>query len=124
MDLNAGQPALTRSVARAIPAIAPPVRKPGFVDAVAPMERGSRIVANGKNTMNAKFAKGNRQQRAMPPTPDIDPDNEEFVVFCRSAMIGNWIPCTMIKGNSATNELVKQFLGDTGASMARDTMIR
>merc|ERR1719152_905665 len=61
----------------------------------------------------------------MPPTPPVDPDNAEFVVFIRSKKLPSWIPMTIVKGGTAANVLVKTWESSNGTNTtARDTLIR
>jgi hypothetical protein len=55
------------------------------------------------------------------PNPPVDPENEEFVVFVRSAKIGQWVPATMVKGSAAANTLVKSM---DSQQLSKDTLIR
>jgi hypothetical protein len=54
------------------------------------------------------------------PVPEVDKDNEEFVVFVRSKMLPAWVPCTMIKGTSVANQLVKSI----NTQLSKDTLLR
>ena len=51
-------------------------------------------------------------QQAKPPTPPVDPDNEEFVVFVRATQLPRWIPFTIVKGGAQANILVKAMQGN------------
>merc|ERR1719326_2268979 len=64
---------------------------------------------------------GRRSGMPQIPVPEVDPDNEEFVIFLRSVKSPMWVPCTMIKGNAAANQLVKGA-GEEG--LQRNTLIR
>ncbi|GAB4816204.1 hypothetical protein N2152v2_003250 [Parachlorella kessleri] len=46
-------------------------------------------------------------QMQLPPTPPVDPDNAEFVIFVRSKMLPQWIPLSIMKGGGPANLLVK-----------------
>merc|ERR1719181_2550362 len=63
---------------------------------------------------------GQPKMRPKIPNPPVDPDNEEFVVFVRSKRFGPWVPCTMVKGSSVANQLVKAI----DQQLSRDTLIR
>jgi len=63
-------------------------------------------------------------QRQMPPTPPVDPDNEEFVLFVRSKKLPQWIPLSIVKGGTSANMLVKSMNGSFAQSTFRDTLIR
>lgn len=57
------------------------------------------------------------QQSQAPPTPPVDPDNEEFVIFVRSKKLPQWVPLSVVKGGAAANMLVKgldtEFMRET-----------
>eukprot|EP00746_Dinoflagellata_sp_MGD_P165716 gnl/MRDRNA2_/MRDRNA2_95154_c0_seq1.p1 gnl/MRDRNA2_/MRDRNA2_95154_c0~~gnl/MRDRNA2_/MRDRNA2_95154_c0_seq1.p1 ORF type:complete len:289 (-),score=57.88 gnl/MRDRNA2_/MRDRNA2_95154_c0_seq1:113-979(-) len=82
--------------------------------------RSHTVVAAKRERMKGG---GQGQRRPEIPIPPVDPDNEEFVIFVRSKKLQMWVPCTMIKGTNAANQLVKS-LGDTGKSLQKDTLIR
>jgi len=91
------------------------------IESMSIQPRSHTVVAGkGRERMG-----GPGRQRGGPeiPIPPVDPDNEEFVIFVRSKKLQMWVPCTMIKGTNAANQLVKS-LGDTGKSLQKDTLIR
>lgn len=57
------------------------------------------------------------QQSQVPPTPLVDPENEEFVIFVRSTKQPQWVPLSVVKGGAAANMLVKgletEFMRET-----------
>lgn len=99
-----------------------------FSDSIVPIQPRGRTVVHAKQERNrppgmkrgGKMGQGGQPQI---PTPPVDPDNEEFVIFVRSKSLPMWVPCTMIKGTSAANQLVKQF-GQIGQNLAKDTLVR
>jgi hypothetical protein len=66
---------------------------------------------------------GARQQIQRPPTPPVDPDNEEFVVFVRAKKLPRWIPFTIVKGGTQANLLVKAMNGNFGKEFYSNTLI-
>lgn len=42
-----------------------------------------------------------------PPTPPVDPDNEEFVIFFRAEGRPAWTPFSIVQGGTQANVLVK-----------------
>lgn len=63
------------------------------------------------------------QQMARPPTPPVDPDNEEFVVFVRAKKLPRWIPFTIVKGGPQANILVKAMNGNFGKEFYSKTLV-
>jgi hypothetical protein len=93
--------------------------KPGVSSSIESIKpRNLPIVAARERTRPP----GMNRQRPQIPCPPVDPDNEEFVIFVRSTKLMMWVPCTMIKGTQAANQLVKS-LGDE-KSLQKDTLIR
>jgi hypothetical protein len=77
--------------------------------------------AKGKSRMRQG---GARTQQAMkPPTPPVDPDNEEFVIFARATKLPRWIPFTITKGGTQANLLVKAMNGNFGKEFYSKTLI-
>jgi hypothetical protein len=58
-----------------------------------------------------------------PPTPPVDPDNAEFVVFVRATKLPRWIPFTIVKGGTQANMLVKAMDGNFGKEFFSTTLI-
>lgn len=58
-----------------------------------------------------------------PPTPPVDPDNEEFVIFVRAMKLPRWIPFTIVKGGAQANLLVKAMNGNFGKEFYSKTLI-
>lgn len=44
-------------------------------------------------------------------TPELDPENEEIVVFFRTKQVPQWTPFTIMKGGTTLNLLVKALKG-------------
>lgn len=74
----------------------------------------------GKNRMRQG---GAQPQQMRPPTPPVDPDNEEFVIFVRAAKLPRWIPFTIVKGGAQANLLVKAMNGNFGKEFYSKTLI-
>ena len=60
----------------------------------------------------------------LPPTPPVDPANEEFVLFIRAVKFPQWYPLSVVKGGSAANVLVKAMENDFGKKLYGKTLIR
>jgi hypothetical protein len=52
-----------------------------------------------------------QQVQQKPPTPPVDPTNEEFVVFFRAENKPQWLPFSIVQGGSQANILVKAMGG-------------
>ncbi|KAG2495299.1 hypothetical protein HYH03_006571 [Edaphochlamys debaryana] len=72
--------------------------------------------------------------RREPPTPEVDPENAEFVVFFRclkykdsqlNTMVGPslWVPLSIIKGNQVSNFLAKAIETEWGMKLYGRTLI-
>lgn len=94
--------------------------------AEAASARGSLMVVAGKGKGKQMFRSraGAQQRPQMPPTPPVDPDNEEFVLFVRSKKLPQWIPLSVVKGGTSANLLVKSMKGSFAQSTFRDTLVR
>lgn len=64
------------------------------------------------------------QQMQTPPTPPVDPDNAEFVVFVRSKKLPKWVPLSIIKGGTAANLLVKSIENELGNKLYGNTLVK
>eukprot|EP00669_Euglena_mutabilis_P004832 TRINITY_DN16194_c0_g1_i2.p3 TRINITY_DN16194_c0_g1~~TRINITY_DN16194_c0_g1_i2.p3 ORF type:complete len:164 (+),score=82.59 TRINITY_DN16194_c0_g1_i2:130-621(+) len=65
------------------------------------------------------------RQTAKPPTPPLDPDNEEFVLFIRAKDVGTkWLPLTVVTGGSSANNLVKATQGSLATDVFKNQLIR
>lgn len=60
----------------------------------------------------------------LPPTPPVDPANEEFVLFIRAVKFPQWYPLSVVKGGSAANVLVKAMEADFGKLLYGKTLVR
>lgn len=76
--------------------------------------------AKGKSRMRQG---GPKQQMNRPPTPPVDPDNAEFVVFVRATKLPRWIPFTIVKGGNQANLLVKAMDGNFGKEFYKTTLV-
>ncbi|CAD7695845.1 unnamed protein product [Ostreobium quekettii] len=76
----------------------------------------------GKKTMRMRG--GPAQTRQLPPTPPIDPDNEEFVIFVRSKLLPRWYPYSIMKGGWSANALAKSQQNEWGKKLYSDTLVK
>ena len=85
--------------------------------------RSVQVFAKGKGAR-----RGGRQQRQMvePPTPPIDPENEEFVMFARptTGPLKSWYPFTVMVGGSQANILVKARENEITKRLTSDTLAK
>lgn len=68
-----------------------------------------------------------------PPTPEVDPENAEFVIFVKAKKYmdgkievseSKWIPLSIVKGGQAANLLVKACESEWGRKLYSNTLIR
>ena len=59
-----------------------------------------------------------------PPTPPVDPQNEEFVLFIRAKKFPQWYPLSVVKGGGQANVLLKAMQNDFGKLLYGKTLIR
>jgi len=85
-------------------------------------KRGTLQVVAGKGQSRMRQNSA-AQQPQRPPTPPVDPDNEEFVVFVRAKKLPRWIPFTIVKGGAQANVLVKAMKGNFGKEFYSKTLI-
>ena len=92
--------------------------------AVRPQRCGERaqVIAEAKGKSRMRQG-GPKQQMQRPPTPPVDPDNAEFVVFVRATKLPRWIPFTIVKGGTQANLLVKGMDGNFGKEFYKTTLI-
>ena len=57
------------------------------------------------------------------PTPPVDPDNVEFVIFVRSTKLLQWMPLSVMKGGAAANILVASLENEIGKKLYGNTLI-
>ena len=60
----------------------------------------------------------------LPPTPPVDPDNEEFVLFIRATKFPQWYPLSVVKGGAQANVLLRAMQNDLGKLLYGKTLIR
>mmetsp|Transcript_39001 Transcript_39001/g.99740 ORF Transcript_39001/g.99740 Transcript_39001/m.99740 type:complete len:223 (-) Transcript_39001:27-695(-) len=92
-----------------------------------PSSRGALQVVAGKGKGKQLYRArpgGGGPQRELPPTPPVDPDNVEFVLFVRSKKTPQWMPLSVVKGGTSANMLVKSMEGNFAKDTFRDTLIR
>jgi len=85
-------------------------------------ERRSLVISHGKGK-NRMRQGAPQSQQMRPPTPPVDPDNEEFVIFVRAMKLPRWIPFTIVKGGAQANLLVKAMNGNFGKEFYSKTLI-
>ncbi|GAX80645.1 hypothetical protein CEUSTIGMA_g8080.t1 [Chlamydomonas eustigma] len=112
-----------------------------------PIPFTSKTVAPGRTSSVKVYAKKGQKGRVGmipgqgemvkvdPPTPDVDAENVEFVIFVRAtnyidekmkvAMKASpWVPLTIVKGSQAANFLVKTLENKWGRLLYAKTLIR
>lgn len=83
------------------------------------------VYAGGKGKQRMRVGGSGRQQQMaaqLPPTPPVDPENAEFVLFVRSKKLPQWVPLTIMKGGGPANLLVKGLDSDLGRALAMKTL--
>ena len=60
----------------------------------------------------------------LPPTPPVDPANEEFVLFIRATKFPQWYPLSVVKGGAQANVLLRAMQNDLGKLLYGKTLIR
>ncbi|KAK9842444.1 hypothetical protein WJX81_000494 [Elliptochloris bilobata] len=63
-------------------------------------------------------------QGSAPPTPPVDPDNVEFVIFVRAKKFPQWYPLSVVKGGQAANVLVKAMESELGRKLSGNSLVR
>jgi hypothetical protein len=64
-----------------------------------------------------------------PPVPEVDPENEEFVLFIRAKSgasgptAGSWLPLSVMKGGSSANVLVRTMQSEWGRRLYSRTLV-
>lgn len=95
---------------------------------------GPNVPAAGRRQVYVSAAKGKQRMRtggnrlANPgmqsiPTPPVDPENVEFVIFVRSKKLLQWMPLSVMKGGGPANMLVKALENDLGKKMYGNTLV-
>lgn len=59
-----------------------------------------------------------------PPTPPVDTQNEEFVLFIRAKKFPQWYPLSVVKGGAQANVLLKAMQNDLGKLLYGKTLVR
>eukprot|EP00466_Bigelowiella_natans_P002522 jgi/Bigna1/91819/estExt_fgenesh1_pg.C_1220003 len=85
------------------------------------IRRDVSMAAKGKQTMRRGQEPG-RVMRNIPPTPPVDPQNEEFVIFVRSRMQRTWLPMSMVKGGWQANAIISQQRNEFGKNLFGKTL--
>lgn len=86
-----------------------------------------QVHAGGKGKQRMRSGGGaarNQQMMAQTsiPTPPVDPDNVEFVIFVRSKKLPQWVPLSIVKGGAAANLLVKGLESNVMEATTRKTL--
>lgn len=93
-----------------------------------PQSRGTLQVCaskgKGKKLMRRGPGSGQGGGQMLPPTPPVDPDNAEFVIFVRSKKLPKWVPLSIVKGGTAANMLIKSLESDLGNKLYGQTLVR
>lgn len=88
--------------------------------------KGKRHLAvqakKGKRSMRQKGS--GLPTRPMPPTPPIDPENEEFVIFVRSKKLPRWFPYSIMKGGWSANALAKSQQNEWGRKLYSGQLVK
>lgn len=83
------------------------------------------VFGKGRNAGRRSGQMMGKQKMAKPPTPPVDPDNEEFVMFVRPKQFPTmWVPYTVVTGGSQANQLVKSANGNFATGMFADQLVR
>merc|ERR1712023_355724 len=77
--------------------------------------------AKGKQTMRRGGSPG-QVVRNIPPTPPVDAQNEEFVIFVRSKMQRQWLPLSMVKGGWQANAIIANQRNEFGKALFGKTL--
>jgi len=96
-----------------------PVHLPAMQNTIS--RRDVSAAAKGKQTMRRGGEPG-RVMRNIPPTPPVDPQNEEFVIFVRSRMQRTWLPMSMVKGGWQANAIIAQQRNEFGKNLFGKTL--
>ncbi|WPT11024.1 Protein HHL1 [Picochlorum sp. SENEW3] len=111
------------------------LNKTSFVAAAPVRAKASTVTSTNRRSLRLTVvaAKGKQRMRrgqgnsgmAMPsvPTPPVDPDNVEFVIFVRSKKLLQWMPLSVMKGGGPANMLVKAMENDLGKKMYGNTLV-
>ncbi|EIE24190.1 hypothetical protein COCSUDRAFT_53257 [Coccomyxa subellipsoidea C-169] len=81
----------------------------------------SAVKGAGKKKLAQSAQAGAAQ---LPPTPPVDPDNAEFVLFIRAVKFPQWYPLSVVKGGSAANIIVRAMESEFGRLLYGKTLIR
>ena len=77
-----------------------------------------------KGTQDANIDGGALCGMQLPPTPPVDPANEEFVLFIRAKKFPQWYPLSVVKGGAQANVLLRTMQNDLGKLLYGKTLIR
>eukprot|EP00877_Chromochloris_zofingiensis_P000020 jgi/Chrzof1/10018/Cz04g24090.t1 len=87
-----------------------------------------QVFAKGKRSFRRTTSPQQMTPQQMPQqgAPDIDPENEEFVIFMRATSGPQqiWFPVTIVKGGSPANILVKTCQSEWGRKLFQGTLVR
>eukprot|EP01025_Chloroclados_australasicus_P038469 TRINITY_DN3964_c0_g1_i1.p2 TRINITY_DN3964_c0_g1~~TRINITY_DN3964_c0_g1_i1.p2 ORF type:complete len:227 (-),score=19.06 TRINITY_DN3964_c0_g1_i1:143-754(-) len=88
---------------------------------VSRLSRGANVKVWAGKGKGSKYRAPTQQA---PPTPEIDKENEEFVIFIKPAKLAQWMPYSLIKGTPAANQLVRSMQSKWGKVLFSNTVIR
>lgn len=82
------------------------------------------VAGKGKGKKRMRMRPNQQRLTQMPPTPPVDPNDEEFVLFVRSKQVPKWYPYSIMKGGWAANALVKSQENDWGKKLYSGTLVK
>jgi hypothetical protein len=85
---------------------------------------GPVLCASGAREQESLIRRSLRGRAQAPPTPPVDPDNVEFVLFIRAVKFPQWYPLSVVKGGSAANLLTRAMEYEFGRMLYGKTLIR
>lgn len=94
---------------------------------MVPCQRSTLQVVCGKGKGKKTMRRGRSNQQMgmdVPPTPPVDPNDEEFVIFVRSTKFPLWYPYSIMKGGWAANALVKSQESDWMKNMTGGQLVK
>ncbi|CAK0736230.1 hypothetical protein CVIRNUC_000712 [Coccomyxa viridis] len=99
-------------------------KQSGSHSSCKPSSRGRLQICAAKGQGKKRAAQQAGNQAQLPPTPPVDPDNEEFVLFIRATKFPQWYPLSVVKGGAQANVLLRAMQNDLGKLLYGKTLIR
>ncbi|DBB13660.1 hypothetical protein WJX82_004828 [Trebouxia sp. C0006] len=88
-------------------------------------EQLQTCAAKGKGKQGMRQGMGSqRTGPQMPPTPPVDPENVEFVLFVTNPKLPQWLPFSIVKGGRPANLLVGTMESEWGKKLFGKALIR